>query len=423
MLTSLLLCMALPTVTPVAVFAHPTDDMVAQDAARVARNTLGERALGGVTLDQRLQGVSAITDAAFDAHLQRLDDAFASGDGALLAKTAATEFDVLSRDANITMPRFARLQDARVQTAQRLLGLAGAAEKGKGQTDIGKAAKLLVRQALTAAPTMALSATQYPPKLRTMVAAVADELKSAPAVTLQINREDAADSEIFVDGRSLGKAPLRVPLPPGRYRVWGQQGSARSVVHVVDLVSGTTVVPVDVSFDVGVQPSRGQLGPGIAAGTPLTDALLTKLRARMGTDIVVVTHVPGATAVVYSSSTRSERAAARDDAPDVAASVAGLVPLLVDQQSSGGVKGDPSLLPADFFPQTNIYSSSSSVASTGVVSDDEAPFPWVPVLIGTGAAVVVAGVVTGVVVFAVTRTPTARVGLSFCEVGATCPGN
>ncbi len=104
-----------------------------------------------------------------------------------------------------------------------LLGLAHASI---GNVDEAKAA---FQRVVVLEPTRELDAVNYPPKMVSLFGEVRAAVRAQPTATLVVQApEDGAD--VFIDGRSVGKAPVTVnDLPPGAHFVLVRgQGGKRS---------------------------------------------------------------------------------------------------------------------------------------------------------------------------------------------------
>jgi hypothetical protein len=99
-------------------------------------------------------------------------------------------------------------------------------------------------------------------------------LRAAPARALAVT-SSAPGTAVFVNGRRVGVAPLRLALAPGRYRVSGAHGGSRAGPREVALDEGDEDVVLDFTLPLALRPA---LGPGIA----LPDADLARWAVAAG---------------------------------------------------------------------------------------------------------------------------------------------
>jgi hypothetical protein len=406
----------------VAVLAYPAGDAQAQAAAASARASLAGRALSTTKIDERLRGILSLpmSDANFDAQLAAVDAAFAAGNVDAYAALVDRSFAELAADEGFTTTKMTRLESARVLAAQRLLGLAGPSEKGKGETKLGQRGKALLRDAVRANPTLTLAPDQHPPKLIALLATAANEVRRGPQATLTVTGVTGID--VFIEGRNIGKAPMTSSLPAGSYRVWGELGGARSRLRVLSLPTDAHVdLIVDPAFDTSLKAGDGSTGPGLTAdASVLTPAYLDKLRSMLGADVLLLSAAQGehpALLAMFSSATRTERMAVRTD--DVPATSVTLASVLIDQRATTGLDVDNNRLPALFFAHAGLYAAPADAPAVASADEGE-PFPWL--LLGGvagGVAVVAAAGVTGLVLW-LQRPPVVLVGQKYCLAGSVC---
>jgi hypothetical protein len=100
----------------------------------------------------------------------------------------------------------------------------------RARTDKDGARAVLARIAAVD-PGFELDRTIYPPSFRTEYDAVRNAVKQGGLSRLDV-ASDPAGVPVAVGGRPLGKAPVSISLPPGKYRVegaWGYRGLASEV--------------------------------------------------------------------------------------------------------------------------------------------------------------------------------------------------
>lgn len=103
-------------------------------------------------------------------------------------------------------------------------------------------------------PTFKLNPDAYPPTAISALEAARKEVGRARKSTLQVRAEAGAAATVFVDGRPMGAAPLKVELVQGVYRVSlvGPQGSV-SFSHRVE-VPREKGLSVDLAFEGSLSP-------------------------------------------------------------------------------------------------------------------------------------------------------------------------
>jgi hypothetical protein len=85
---------------------------------------------------------------------------------------------------------------------------------------------------------------QYSPSFRQAFEEVRRRVAREPRVRLDVESA-GRPATVFVNGRPCGRAPARLLLPPGRYRVGGRSGPARAGAVTVDLRAGVRTVRLD----------------------------------------------------------------------------------------------------------------------------------------------------------------------------------
>lgn len=175
--------------------------------------------------------------------------------------------------------------------------------------DRAKDANEAYRRVLRIDPSFALDPDAYPPSTLQAFEAVRKEVTRAKKATLVVQSTPAGAS-VFVDGKELGKTPLKLELVPGSYRLGLMQDgrvSFRKPVEVKDLRRETTL-QVDMAFEGAVSQQ-----PPLCVSAA-DDDQARKLGALMVADEVIVVrnaatpgNPPYVTAVLYDASGHQSR--------------------------------------------------------------------------------------------------------------------
>ncbi|MDP2342474.1 MAG: PEGA domain-containing protein [Deltaproteobacteria bacterium] len=381
--------------TRVAVLAVPGEDPAALALATKLRSLLvADDVVDAAALGRRLQGpVGVPVDIAMLKGLAAAaEEAFNALDherSVALLEDAITQ---LEGGSDLSVEKAALLEQSRLTCAQRLLGLAGPSETGNGETKNGTRARAHLAKVLKANPGFVLDASRYPPKLHALLAKAAADVKAAGQGGLAV-RSSPSGATVFLEGRALGVTPLSLAgaVPVGRHRLWLDLGGRRSITRVVDVEAG---VPLPVEIDVGFEGSLVPAGPGITPVVPFSTGAWKRLAGFVDVDVVVA---------VGSSEGRVW---------GVSAEAAGVV-----RQGSvevGQEEALASFLRGGAGGGVDVVGVPASVFVPEVAAVEPAgEFPWTAVGIGAAVgAVVVAGALTGVVLYA-TRQVDTRIGVSF----------
>ncbi len=166
--------------------------------------------------------------------------------------------------------------------------LAGAIFLARGRVD---AAQARLRRALQLAPDIRAPPTRYAPRVRAELAALRGD--PGPRSTLVVELiEPAPDAEVFVDGRPVGRAPLRlIDLPAGRHLVRITAPERQSFHTTIQLTPTRSAVvrarlPVDpevaqiadVKSWLGVPEARREVMALLARRAESDSVLLAELR-------------------------------------------------------------------------------------------------------------------------------------------------
>lgn len=152
----------------------------------------------------------------------------------------------------------------------------------------GAAAGLLERLAATD-PHFGLDEVEYPPSFHKEWDEARRRVGSRRKARLVIGA-GARPSAAFVNGRPVGKTPLVVPLPPGRYRVGGALGTLHAPNAYVELDGEDRAVELDFTVSDAL---RVNAGPGLAVAQAQRSAILVRAGGLLGvTRIVAASVVP-----------------------------------------------------------------------------------------------------------------------------------
>jgi hypothetical protein len=386
----------------VAVLAVPGEDPAALALAQKMRGLLSaDDVVDDATLGRRLQGPvgNPVDIAVQKAAAGAADVAFNALDHERSVALLDDVIGQLEGDRDFSVAKAALLEVSRITCAQRLLGLAGPAETGNGETKNGTRARAHLAHVLRANPNLVLDASRYPPKLRSLFSKASDDVKAAGQGGISV-RSSPAGATVFLEGRALGVTPLSVAgvVPVGRHRLWleleSPGGPRRSVTRVVDVEAG---VPLPVEIDVGFEGSLVPAGPGLTPVVPFSTGAWQRLAGFVDVDVVVAVGVSEGRVWGLSAEAAGVIRQGNVDADHLEELAAFLRGGAGGSVAAGGV-------PASVF-----------VAPVVAPEEPEGEFPWLAVGIGAGvAAVVAAGAVTAGVVYA-TRTIDTRISVTFQE--------
>lgn len=348
----------------------------------------GDLVVDDAALALRLRGpAGAVVDVAVSKDgVKAADEAFAALDHERSVSLLEQAIQGLEQDRDFSVEKRAVLEDARLKAAQRLLGLAGPGETGKGETKNGEAARRHLQNALKTNPTLELG-KQFPPKMKALFALAQSDVDALGTGGVTV-RSTPPGATVVVDGRALGLTPLTTTnaLAPGSWRLWIEHDGRRSNARVVDVDKGAVVaVEIDLGFEGSFVTSPV---PALSPTTPYSAASLTRLAGLVDVDTVVLVGAGDAGAVYV---------VAVGSGPVLEHGVAGVTDVAgVVRAVHDGVEVDGDA-PADVFAPAVVAAAAPKPAA---VSEGDGEFPWLGV--GVGAVVVGAVVVTGAVVGAVT---------------------
>jgi hypothetical protein len=142
-----------------------------------------------------------------------------------------------------------------------------------------------VERILALEPDVAVDPQQYPPSFRREVDEVRRRAAQLPRRKLVITSGGRA-ATAFVEGKEVGRTPLTVALPPGRYRVGAAAGRLRAPAVHVEVAGDDVRVELDLALAEAVRPDAG---PGLALPPAPAEraAALVRAGAWLGVDRVV----------------------------------------------------------------------------------------------------------------------------------------
>jgi tetratricopeptide (TPR) repeat protein len=237
----------------------------------LARKTAG--VLDASQLRERMMGQTSTSS------LSELDRAYAGA----LARYQAGEYEAAIRTLRAVIQDLERLPEspeAFEQWSRDMLRLARAEQSMQRDGE----AQALLDRLVRANPQVKVDPAQYPPSFVRLVESVRVQQKGVRTAKLTVNAEKGV--RVFVDGRDVGLAPVVVSLPPGRYRVSGQQKALRVPGVLVTLAGEDASVALDLELAQALRPGAG---PGLALPAPDRVRRIITASASLALDRVVVT--------------------------------------------------------------------------------------------------------------------------------------
>jgi hypothetical protein len=271
---------AAPAWSSTALLVAPTTGT--EERARVLRASLRQELTqvppsSGALIAEELQLVrlrgpagAALDLGAVQTLLRTAEEAFVALDHERSVTLLETAIGHLEADRDFSTEKRALLETARISCAQRLVGLAGPAETGKGDTQNGKRARAHLAAVLRSQPTFTLDPQRYAPKLRALLALAGEDVKRAGFGDLQVVSKPAG-VKVVVDGRLLGQTPLvlHAGVPAGRFRLWVEDGAVRSFARVIEVRPGDVVrTEIDLGFEGAIRPDTAAITPLRTLQTP-----------------------------------------------------------------------------------------------------------------------------------------------------------
>lgn len=172
----------------------------------------------------------------------------------------------------------------------------------RAELELGRpdAARALVERLVRAAPDLEVDPNLHPPRLARMVEEARASLRAEQTHAL-LATSPTAGVRVYVGGRAVGTAPVRLLLARGRYRVSAERAGLRAPPMWVDLRDQDQQVALDFSVPESMRPDRG---PGLALSAPTAEERYRGIAAAasyLGLAEVVAVRLseePGATHVV-----------------------------------------------------------------------------------------------------------------------------
>ncbi len=143
-------------------------------------------------------------------------------------------------------------------------------------------AEALLERVARIEPTLTLDKDTWRPTMREAFSAKVSALAKARKAPLMI--QSMTGAEVFIDGKSFGKAPLKVELVPGTYRVSVVNAEQVSFPHVVT-VPNVGSAQIDIAFEGALMSSTPLC---LSTTTAPAEALAQKLGDAVGAEKVVV---------------------------------------------------------------------------------------------------------------------------------------
>lgn len=144
-------------------------------------------------------------------------------------------------------------------------------------------AKGFLERLLKADPDIVVDPVLHSRRLERLASEVRERLKQIPSSTLVV-RSSCDNTKVFVEGRHVGKAPVMVKLPKGRYRVSGLCASMRAATAIATLTDDEVTVSLDFSLAAIARPASG---PGLALAMTDEEHMMGRIAGWLGMDRVV----------------------------------------------------------------------------------------------------------------------------------------
>lgn len=362
---------------------------------------LGVEQTRAVLVDYLRRGGAEL--ASYQRRLEQAEAALTALDEMSSLKILELLITDLAADPEFSREKHALLEVARLKLAARLVGLAGAKETGKGETDNGKRARVLLADALRANPKLAPSRDDFPPRFHLLFDNARAEIAARGTGGLNIDSRPRG-ATVLVEGRDVGKTPLTLGndmLTKGSYRVWVESGGARSVPQLLEVGDRTTPVFVDLAFEGALWAD----GPGLRplAGNTIDEEVAKKIGRFLGVDSLLLVGKArydddadwlwGA-AFAVAEGTTARRGAVRmgdDVSLDTAATT---LARFLGRGEERGVENRP--LPPSVLPQQQHSAVAGPLTSAAMMSSStsgDGGVPWLAVG-AIGGGVLVAGLAT-----------------------------
>jgi hypothetical protein len=379
------------------------------DALRARLSASGQGVLSSGDVVKRLadSGVSTAQQVDVTRTISEAEAAYQAVDPERSIVLLERAVDSLVTAPVVTPTEAALLEDLRVRMAVRLLLVAGPDESGSGESTSGKRAKVILKDALRANPTLVLDAAKHPPKARRLLDEARLELSRAGTAGLTVDSTPDG-ATVFVEGRAVGKTPLTLvdALSPGRYRVWVEDAGVRSRTRVIDVQKDTPPVVIDLAFEGALDAGAPALRP--LSGQTIDDRMAARVGALLGVDELILCGIARyddarwlyTVVFTVAAGTAMRRGAVRivGEAPSDS-EIASLAAFLQERAPLDARPVPSTILPvtapkraAASSPRYEAQSASPAHASSGPSeAEDNAGFSWalVGVSVGLASALVV----------------------------------
>ncbi|OFX19579.1 MAG: hypothetical protein A2V77_10445 [Anaeromyxobacter sp. RBG_16_69_14] len=132
----------------------------------------------------------------------------------------------------------------------------------KAELDLGHedAARSAIERLVRSAPDVQVDRSLYPARFARRIEDARTQLKAQPTRELAVAASQPG-VRVYVNGRDVGVAPVRLALARGRYRVSGSLGTLRAPPLHVDLGEEEQSILLDFTIPQALHPNQG---PGIA---------------------------------------------------------------------------------------------------------------------------------------------------------------
>ena len=360
--------------------------------------------------------------ATYQKRLDQAEAALSALDEASSLKILELLITDLAADPEFSREKHALLELSRLKLAARLVGLAGAKETGKGETENGKRARALLVDALHANPKLTPSRDDFPPRFHLLFDKARTEIAALGTGGMNVDSRPQG-ATVIVEGRDVGKTPLTLGndmLTKGSYRVWVESGGARSVPQVLEVSDRVTPVFVDLAFEGALWAD----GPGLRplAGNTIDEEVAKKVGRFLGVDTLLLVGrarydddaewLWGA-AFTVADGTTARRGAVRigDESSLEAASVT--LASFLGRGEERGIEDRP--LPPSVLPppkRNSVVGPMTSGPTMSLSTTGDGEVPWLAVG-AVGGSILVVGLATlGVIALVVNQPKNAQLAIS-----------
>lgn len=195
---------------------------------------------------------------------------------------------LLQQDTAPTEAKQKLLEQLRIKLADKLIGMAGKRESGRGETKLGQRSLSTFADALRANPMLAISPSMYPPKTRRIFEAARQKISKGTMGRLEVTSQPSG-ATVFLEGRPMGTTPLlhTGDIPAGEYRLWVAKEQHKSRVYPITIGKKKTSLEIDLAFESSLIPERAAVKPLL--GELLSEETALKTGAALGVDWIIIT--------------------------------------------------------------------------------------------------------------------------------------